>query len=99
MGLTGGWIARHTAGWRQAAARAVAGTVLPSIIRRISGLIVIAEDKPNAENRVALAPGAVNRFGMPPATITHRYDARDLAARDALVGAARRILREAGARR
>jgi choline dehydrogenase-like flavoprotein len=97
MGLTGGWIARHTAGWRQAAARAVAGTVLPSIVRRISGLIVIAEDKPNAENRIALAPGAANRFGMPPATITHRYDARDLAARDALVGAARRILREAGA--
>jgi NAD(P)H-hydrate epimerase len=40
---------------------------------------------------------AANRFGMPSATITHRYDARDLAARDALVGAARRILREAGA--
>ena len=71
--------------------------MLPSIVRRISGLIVIAEDKPNAENRIALATGAANRFGMPSATITHRYDARDLAARDALVGAARRILREAGA--
>jgi choline dehydrogenase-like flavoprotein len=97
MGLTGGWIERHTSGWRQSAARAVAATVLPSIVRRISGLIAIAEDKPNAANRVALAPGAPTRFGMPPATITHRYDPRDLAARDALVGAARRILREAGA--
>jgi hypothetical protein len=36
---------------------------------------------------------------MPAATITHRYDPRDLPPRDALVGAARRILREAGARR
>ena len=97
MGLTGGWIERHTSGWRQSAARAVAGTVLPSIVRRISGLIAIAEDKPSGANCVALAPGARNRFGMPTATITHRYDSRDLAARDALVGAARRILREAGA--
>ena len=50
-----------------------------------------------AENRVALASGPPNRFGMPPPTIAHRYDARDLAARDVLVGAARRILRTAGA--
>ncbi len=97
LGLAGGWIERHTAGWRQAAARTVARTVLPAIVRRISGLIAIAEDRPNPENRVALAEGPPNRFGMPSATITHRYDARDLAARDALVGAARRILREAGA--
>jgi choline dehydrogenase-like flavoprotein len=60
-------------------------------------MIAIAEDRPNAENRVALAAGPPNRFGMPSATITHRYDGRDTAARDALVGAARRILREAGA--
>ena len=97
MGLTGGWIERHTGGWRQTAAKTVAGTVLPFIVPRISGLIAIAEDRPNAANRVALAAGACNRFGMPAATITHHYDSRDLAARDALVGAARRILREAGA--
>jgi choline dehydrogenase-like flavoprotein len=96
MSLTGGWIEGHTAGWRQSVARAIAGTVLPTIVRRISGLIAIAEDKPSAANRVALT-GPPNRFGMPAATITHRYDSRDLAARDALVGAARRILREAGA--
>jgi choline dehydrogenase-like flavoprotein len=97
MVLTGGWIERHTAGWRQTAARSIAGTVLPSIVRRISGLIAIAEDKPNPANRLALASGAANHFGMPAATITHHYDSRDLAARDALVGAARKILREAGA--
>jgi choline dehydrogenase-like flavoprotein len=97
MGLTGPWITRHTAGWRQTAARAIAGTVLPGIVGRISGLIAIAEDRPNIENRVALTRGPSNRFGMPQAAITHRYDPRDVAARDALVGAARRILRRAGA--
>jgi choline dehydrogenase-like flavoprotein len=97
MGLTGPWITRHTAGWRQTAARGIAGTVLPGIVGRISGLIAIAEDRPNVANRVTLTPGAANRFGMPQAAITHRYDSRDVAARDALVGAARRILRRAGA--
>jgi choline dehydrogenase-like flavoprotein len=97
VGLAGGWIDRHTAGWRRAAARAIARAALPGIVPRISGLIAIAEDKPNPENRVALAPGPANRFGMPAATISHRYDERDTAARDALVGEARRILREAGA--
>jgi choline dehydrogenase-like flavoprotein len=97
IGLAGGWIERHTAGWRRTAARGVARTALPAIVRRISGMIAIAEDKPNPGNRVALAAGAANRFGMPPATITHRYDSRDLAARDVLVGVARRILRKAGA--
>jgi choline dehydrogenase-like flavoprotein len=97
VGLAGGWIERHTAGWRKAAARGVARTALPGIVRRISGMIAIAEDKPNPENRVAIAAGPRNRFGMPAATISHRYDPRDTAARDALIGAARRILRKAGA--
>jgi choline dehydrogenase-like flavoprotein len=60
-----------------------------------TGLIVIAEDRPQAENRVALESGSPSRFGMPLATIRHEYDKRDLAARDVLVGVARRILREA----
>jgi choline dehydrogenase-like flavoprotein len=97
--LTEHWIQRNTAGWRRTAARGVAGSVLPRILRHITGLIVIAEDRPQAGNRVALVPGARTRFGMPQAAITHHYDARDLAARSALVAAARRILRRAGAAR
>lgn len=97
LGLTGDWIRAHTAGWRRTAARAIAASVLPGIVRRISGLIAIAEDRPNAENRVVLESGTVNRFGLPRAAITHRYDPRDEAARDVLVGVARKILRRAGA--
>jgi len=62
-----------------------------------SGFIVMAEDRPRAENRVALAEPPPQSLVMPKATLVHDYDARDLAARDALVGAARRILRRAGA--
>lgn len=97
VGLAGNWIDHHTRGWRHTAAKAIAGTVLPSLVGRTSGLIAIAEDRPNPGNRVALAEGTTNRYGMPQATITHHYDARDTAARDALVGVARRVLREAGA--
>jgi choline dehydrogenase-like flavoprotein len=97
MRLTEHWIRRNTAGWRSAAARAVAASALPAILRRITGLIVIAEDRPGAENRVALIANTKTRFGMPQASVTHRYDPRDLAARDALVATARRILRRAGA--
>jgi choline dehydrogenase-like flavoprotein len=97
IGLTGDWIRRNTRGWRRTAAKAITASVLPSIVRRISGLIAIAEDRPNAENRVLLEPGPPNRFGMPQAAITHHYDPRDEAARDALVRVARKILRRAGA--
>ena len=72
------------------------GHLVAPIVTRTTGFIVMAEDRPRAENRVSLA-AAPTAFDVPRATITHAYDARDLAARGALVGAARRILRRAGA--
>jgi choline dehydrogenase-like flavoprotein len=63
----------------------------------MTGLVVIAEDQPRAENRLTLDHGLRDRFGLPRAVVVHRYSDRDLAARDALIGAARRILRQAGA--
>ena len=61
---------------------------------RTTGFIVMAEDRPRADNRVALRAGD-GRHSMTPArhASSHDYDARDLAARDALARAARRILR------
>ena len=46
----------------------------------------MAEDRPRAENRVALTGAAPDALALPPASVTHDYDARDLAARAALVG-------------
>jgi choline dehydrogenase-like flavoprotein len=67
------------------------------LVPHTTGFIVMAEDRPQASNRVAIDRMVTTRFGMPEATVTHRYDARDLAARRALIGAARRILKRAGA--
>jgi choline dehydrogenase-like flavoprotein len=61
-----------------------------------TGFIVIAEDQPSRDNRVAVTPHTT-AFGLPQAAITHHYSERDLAARRALVGAARLVLTRAGA--
>jgi choline dehydrogenase-like flavoprotein len=73
------------------------GHVIAPIVSRTTGFIVMAEDRPRADNRVSIDTAASRATGLPPATITHTYDARDLAAREALVGAAKRVLRKTGA--
>jgi choline dehydrogenase-like flavoprotein len=66
------------------------------LLTRASGLIVIAEDQPQAANRINVGP-TTNGFGMPRPTLTHHYTKRDLAARKALLRAAKRLFRSAGA--
>lgn len=73
------------------------GRVIAPLVSRTTGFIVMAEDRPQAGNRVALDGAASSRSGLAPATVTHVYDARDLAARDVLVRAAKGILRRTGA--
>ena len=65
---------------------------------RCTGLLAIAEDEPRRENRVEVSRTRSDRYGIPRATITHRYTRRDLAARKHLAGVARAVLRAAGAR-
>jgi choline dehydrogenase-like flavoprotein len=71
---------------------------VPALIDRMTGLLVIAEDQGRYENHVAIDPESHDRFGMPRLTIHHRYTSRDRAARGVLIGAAKRVLRAAGAR-
>jgi choline dehydrogenase-like flavoprotein len=61
-----------------------------------TGFIVIAEDQPSRDNRVALT-GQTTRYGLAQAAITHHYGRRDDAARRALVTVAARVLKRAGA--
>ncbi len=63
----------------------------------MTGLLVMAEDQPRRSNRVSVDPMRQDRFGLPAATITHRYTPRDLAAARALIRRAKSVLREAGA--
>ena len=57
----------------------------------------MAEDIPQAENRVYLNREKRDSFGMPEMMIYHRYHKRDIKARDALYRIAKRILLGAGA--
>jgi choline dehydrogenase-like flavoprotein len=66
-------------------------------VKHLTGLLVIAEDQPQYENRVLLESGPADRYGLPPLRVTHRYTARDRAAGKALGSTARKILRGAGA--
>jgi choline dehydrogenase-like flavoprotein len=63
----------------------------------MTGLLVMAEDQPSFDNRVALDGDAVDDVGMPRPVIAHRHSERDLAAVRALASAAKAILSRAGA--
>ncbi|MGQ0704227.1 MAG: GMC oxidoreductase [Gemmatimonadales bacterium] len=67
-------------------------------LAKAAGFITIAEDQPQAANRVLVDPSATDGVGLPAVTIVHRYSRRDEAARRALQRRARAILRAAGAR-
>ncbi len=73
------------------------GALVAPLTSRTTGFIVMAEDRPQDGNGIVLDGPAGASRRLPRTTITHRYDARDLAARAALVAAAKRILRRAGA--
>lgn len=73
------------------------GWLAGPMVSRLTGLLIIAEDQPMADNRVVLDPDRPDRFGLPGLAIHHRYTARDRAAERALARLARRILRRAGA--
>jgi choline dehydrogenase-like flavoprotein len=73
------------------------GQLLSPGVKRLTGLLVMAEDVPQVGNGVALDPsGQKDRYGVPRLTITHHYADRDLAACNALTGQAKRVLRAAG---
>ena len=73
------------------------GQWLSPAIEHLTGLLVMAEDQPQYDNRVALNHAQTDRYGLPQLTVTHHYTKRDVAACNALVKKARQILRRAGA--
>jgi len=69
-----------------------------TLVSHATGLLVIAEDQPRPENRVTVDWATRDRFGLPLLRVRHAHTSRDDAAAAVLVGHAKRILREAGAR-
>lgn len=63
----------------------------------LTGLLIMAEDQPQYENRVSLDLSVTDRYGVPGLRVDHRYSQRDIAAGHALASRAGAILRRAGA--
>lgn len=73
------------------------GPIAALLVPHITGFLAIAEDQPQAANRIRIDAARRDRLGMPVAMISHHYSARDEQAVSKLAGAGRRILRRAGA--
>jgi choline dehydrogenase-like flavoprotein len=90
-------LATPPAGLVRAQLPPVIGAVCAQLVDHLTGLLTIAEDQPQYENRVLLDEGGTDHVGLPLLQITHRYSERDRAAGRALVQRASDILRQAGA--
>ena len=73
------------------------GKVIGLGVPHLTGLLVMAEDQPQYDNRVEIDPARTGRYGLPQLLVTHHYTRRDYDARSALLRKASAILREAGA--
>jgi choline dehydrogenase-like flavoprotein len=73
------------------------GAIGAHMVGHLTGLLTIAEDQPQFDNRVVLDPAHAHPFGIPRLVISHRYTRRDVAASRRLTQAARAVLRRAGA--
>lgn len=70
-------------------------TLAALLSQRIQNLLCIAEDEPQAENRVMLSE-KTDPFGMRIPKAVHRYSKADYRRRNYLVSKARKIMRKAG---
>jgi len=70
---------------------------VPRLVKRATGLLVLAEDEPRPENHLSIDRSKVDQFGLPQLVVRYRESRRDEQARDALSRRARAALREAGA--
>jgi choline dehydrogenase-like flavoprotein len=74
-----------------------AGALSAPLLTHMTGLLVIAEDQPQYENRVWIDATRRDPYGLPELCIRHAYSRRDAVAGATLVSAAKTILRRAGA--
>jgi choline dehydrogenase-like flavoprotein len=73
------------------------GIPLHGFVEHLASALAIAEDEPQAGNRVTVDWSHTDRVGLPRLVVKHAYSARDEERRRALVYRAKRILRGVGA--
>ncbi|MDT8340331.1 MAG: GMC family oxidoreductase [Longimicrobiales bacterium] len=76
---------------------AILAAMAAPVVRRLTGLLAMSEDRPRYRNRVWLDPAVRDRHGMPRLRIEHSYHDRDVEARAFLVREAQAVHRAAGA--
>jgi len=72
-------------------------SILAPLVRRLTGLLVMAEDRPRYENRLTVDRSTADASGEPLMHVEHRYADRDLQARRLLARKAKQVHRAAGA--
>jgi hypothetical protein len=75
----------------------VIGKTLGKGVKLLTGLLAIAEDQPQFDNRCEVDFNKKDAYGLPQLVVRHRYSPRDTAALKVLTSEAKRILRAAGA--
>ncbi len=75
----------------------VFGKILGKAVTLLTGLLAIAEDQPQFENRIELDRNVLDKFGLPQPVINHQYSPRDLEALKVLIKPAKKIIAGTGA--
>lgn len=73
------------------------GKIISPTVKLLTGLLTIAEDQPQYENRLQISSATRDKFGLPQLEITHHYSKRDIAALKALITKAKKVLKLSGA--
>jgi choline dehydrogenase-like flavoprotein len=73
------------------------GKLISTGVKLLAGLLTIAEDQPQFDNKIMIDRKTRDSFGLPQLYVRHKYSKRDLAANRILIRQAKRILRQAGA--
>lgn len=69
---------------------------LKPLVTRSTGLLTLAEERPQYDNHVRVDPNETDDAGLPQLIVEHKYSSRDLQARQALITRAKQIHRAAG---
>ncbi|MAT53326.1 MAG: hypothetical protein CMN32_02515 [Saprospirales bacterium] len=73
------------------------GKMLGSQVKRLTGLLAIAEDQPQYENKCWIDFSKRDQWGYPRLNVVHQYSPRDKAAMKVLTKEAAKIMKAAGA--
>lgn len=75
----------------------VFGKLLGKAVTLLTGLLAIAEDQPQFQNRLELDTSVVDKYGLPQTVINHQYSPRDEQALKVLIKPAKKIIAGTGA--